>query len=135
MPCTVSIKGKGTKSPTSHGESEVTASAMPAASSIASSLLEGLSFQFPVIKGLRENSSLGSLYEPVRCEVKAAALLKRPEAKIKETNFIMVDVMRQIQEQKPETRIIECVFMFLCRQRHAFVSMTSRMDDIIPKSV
>jgi hypothetical protein len=110
MLCTVSRKGKGTKRPTSQGESEVTASAMPVARSIASCLLEGLSFQLPVIKGLREKSSLESLDEAVCCEVKAAALFKSPHAKIKATEaiFIMVDVLTyapssQVQEATENT--------------------------------
>mmetsp|Transcript_299 Transcript_299/g.840 ORF Transcript_299/g.840 Transcript_299/m.840 type:complete len:212 (+) Transcript_299:355-990(+) len=56
--CTHSMKGNGTNKATSPGESGFTAFAMPVASSTASSLVDGLSFQFPVMKGFRSKRAV-----------------------------------------------------------------------------
>jgi hypothetical protein len=53
---TASIKGNGTNSATSHGESRVTASAIPLASATASSRVFGFNFQLPVMNDLLSNS-------------------------------------------------------------------------------
>jgi hypothetical protein len=46
------MKGNGTKRATSQGDFSLTDAAIPFASVIASSFVEGFNFQFPVINGL-----------------------------------------------------------------------------------
>mmetsp|Transcript_34113 Transcript_34113/g.80288 ORF Transcript_34113/g.80288 Transcript_34113/m.80288 type:complete len:221 (+) Transcript_34113:349-1011(+) len=55
---TVSRNGKGTKRPTSAGQSSPIESAIPRAKSTASAFVWGFSFQFPVMKALRAASSV-----------------------------------------------------------------------------
>jgi len=100
--CTVSIKGKGTKSPTSPGDVSVTDLAISSARLIASPLVAGFNFQFPVMKAFLSKSSVEEILLKAGLATKADADVAsaRDEAK---DSFMMVRLLEIVTGKKQST--------------------------------